>query len=112
MIRRPPRSTLFPYTTLFRSMPSAVLVIPPPGVSHVLPPSQERWMTWPNHPLVCDAYRRFGSAGGPLLWENSPPPEGGAPAFPPSRVSSPVRNKGPLSGPTRHPYPPPAPPLS
>src|SRR5688572_32320438 len=23
MIRRPPRSTLFPYTTLFRSMPSA-----------------------------------------------------------------------------------------
>src|SRR3712207_8774201 len=26
MIRRPPRSTLFPYTTLFRSLPSA-----PPG---------------------------------------------------------------------------------
>src|SRR3712207_8777393 len=25
MIRRPPRSTLFPYTTLFRSMVSAVL---------------------------------------------------------------------------------------
>src|SRR5690348_17832923 len=24
MIRRPPRSTLFPYTTLFRSMPSLV----------------------------------------------------------------------------------------
>src|SRR3712207_8498036 len=24
MIRRPPRSTLFPYTTLFRSMPHAV----------------------------------------------------------------------------------------
>src|SRR5256886_10429473 len=24
MIRRPPRSTLFPYTTLFRSLPSAV----------------------------------------------------------------------------------------
>src|SRR6202522_4754553 len=29
MIRRPPRSTLFPYTTLFRSMMSACL----PGVS-------------------------------------------------------------------------------
>src|SRR3712207_8866883 len=28
MIRRPPRSTLFPYTTLFRSRPKAV------GVSH------------------------------------------------------------------------------
>src|SRR3712207_8859518 len=27
MIRRPPRSTLFPYTTLFRSMPSSPLVI-------------------------------------------------------------------------------------
>src|SRR5256885_11151918 len=26
MIRRPPRSTLFPYTTLFRSRPSAVAV--------------------------------------------------------------------------------------
>src|SRR2546421_5941325 len=25
MIRRPPRSTLFPYTTLFRSLPAAVL---------------------------------------------------------------------------------------
>src|SRR2546429_5743991 len=25
MIRRPPRSTLFPYTTLFRSMPTTVL---------------------------------------------------------------------------------------
>src|SRR2546430_13300337 len=26
MIRRPPRSTLFPYTTLFRSLPEAVRV--------------------------------------------------------------------------------------
>src|SRR3712207_8440430 len=26
MIRRPPRSTLFPYTTLFRSLPSEVMV--------------------------------------------------------------------------------------
>src|SRR3712207_6987134 len=25
MIRRPPRSTLFPYTTLFRSLPAAVV---------------------------------------------------------------------------------------
>src|SRR3712207_8551733 len=28
MIRRPPRSTLFPYTTLFRSVLLAVLVVP------------------------------------------------------------------------------------
>src|SRR2546422_8286481 len=26
MIRRPPRSTLFPYTTLFRSLPSACIL--------------------------------------------------------------------------------------
>src|SRR2546421_9096095 len=33
MIRRPPRSTLFPYTTLFRSIKDArVLTIPPPPV--------------------------------------------------------------------------------
>src|SRR5256885_9508051 len=29
MIRRPPRSTLFPYTTLFRSMRSQVQTLPP-----------------------------------------------------------------------------------
>src|SRR3712207_9404933 len=27
MIRRPPRSTLFPYTTLFRSVGSAILIV-------------------------------------------------------------------------------------
>src|SRR5256885_8865891 len=32
MIRRPPRSTLFPYTTLFRSLPNArPYHTPPPG---------------------------------------------------------------------------------
>src|SRR2546425_5885132 len=38
MIRRPPRSTLFPYTTLFRS---SVLVSQPPRVSRsgAIPPS-------------------------------------------------------------------------
>src|SRR6266566_8267365 len=36
MIRRPPRSTLFPYTTLFRSRPgsAAELPPPPPGSGH------------------------------------------------------------------------------
>src|SRR3712207_7540438 len=32
MIRRPPRSTLFPYTTLFRSRPGQVLERPPSRV--------------------------------------------------------------------------------
>src|SRR5256885_5575790 len=31
MIRRPPRSTLFPYTTLFRSLSSGVSDLPPVG---------------------------------------------------------------------------------
>src|SRR2546430_10047808 len=31
MIRRPPRSTLFPYTTLFRSAPDADVVVPVVG---------------------------------------------------------------------------------
>src|SRR6266508_3052201 len=34
MIRRPPRSTLFPYTTLFRSMIAASVLIPAPGRAH------------------------------------------------------------------------------
>src|SRR2546429_6346495 len=33
MIRRPPRSTLFPYTTLFRSPPTAYRLSPPRGLS-------------------------------------------------------------------------------
>src|SRR5258708_16188174 len=32
MIRRPPRSTLFPYTTLFRSIPDALRLRAGPGV--------------------------------------------------------------------------------
>src|SRR2546430_6251404 len=36
MIRRPPRSTLFPYTTLFRSEFDFHRVMGPEGVKHVL----------------------------------------------------------------------------
>src|SRR2546422_2052266 len=35
MIRRPPRSTLFPYTTLFRSHASHVVLATPTAVAHV-----------------------------------------------------------------------------
>src|SRR5256885_13056045 len=34
MIRRPPRSTLFPYTTLFRSMPSIGAISGGEGITH------------------------------------------------------------------------------
>src|SRR5689334_24700420 len=33
MIRRPPRSTLFPYTTLFRSAPAAMATLAPETLS-------------------------------------------------------------------------------
>src|SRR2546422_4568727 len=36
MIRRPPRSTLFPYTTLFRSLPVLPLAEPKDGRKQVL----------------------------------------------------------------------------
>src|SRR2546421_1758958 len=44
MIRRPPRSTLFPYTTLFRSRPSprAPPLPPPPGRATAPAPSPPR----------------------------------------------------------------------
>src|SRR2546429_7474416 len=38
MIRRPPRSTLFPYTTLFRSVPENEVVKPPSQDSAQWPP--------------------------------------------------------------------------
>src|ERR1700682_6449652 len=37
----------------------------PPG-SQVFPPSFERWICCPNHPLLCDAYKRLGSTGDPF----------------------------------------------
>src|SRR2546429_2676344 len=40
MIRRPPRSTLFPYTTLFRS--PAALTVTVAGTSAVLPAARRR----------------------------------------------------------------------
>src|SRR2546427_2612945 len=41
MIRRPPRSTLFPYTTLFRSTPDyAELLIDAPNVQAGVPPTE------------------------------------------------------------------------
>src|SRR3712207_7009371 len=39
MIRRPPRSTLFPYTTLFRSLPfQRIRLIPDPDTPPEFPP--------------------------------------------------------------------------
>src|ERR1035438_10334083 len=42
MIRRPPRSTLFPYTTLFRSKPAHTVLIDTKGNNESLPASPRR----------------------------------------------------------------------
>src|SRR3712207_7571475 len=62
MIRRPPRSTLFPYTTLFRSYPveliamsqigwdvagDRVLFVPAPGQEHKAEPIDVIFMLYP-----------------------------------------------------------------
>src|SRR2546426_6729739 len=55
MIRRPPRSTLFPYTTLFRSSPGGVpraTDAAQPGVTGAEAdgPGQDHEMPWPDTP--------------------------------------------------------------
>src|ERR1039458_5917246 len=52
MIRRPPRSTLFPYTTLFRSIPRPALV-----GKQAFPPGPTNRLRCPDR-LPCDAGRR------------------------------------------------------
>src|SRR3712207_7396959 len=45
MIRRPPRSTLFPYTTLFRSTSAATLSRFAPRRSAIAPPTNDAGIT-------------------------------------------------------------------
>src|SRR3712207_7175222 len=46
MIRRPPRSTLFPYTTLFRSPVLCARVTHPAGGGGLMPPTCEHRMIY------------------------------------------------------------------
>src|SRR2546426_3796796 len=57
MIRRPPRSTLFPYTTLFRS-PAAPTALAAAAVS----PSQIN-LSWTDNPTTEDGFRIERCAG-------------------------------------------------
>src|SRR2546427_6986969 len=63
MIRRPPRSTLFPYTTLFRSRPGSpphpLRLLPP----YRLPPIRPR-LTHERHDDGVQLEKLTGSAGG------------------------------------------------
>src|SRR5258708_25879289 len=87
MIRRPPRSTLFPYTTLFRSIEAAALdhaldvirMIQEPGLMPRNPPARSEEHTSelqsPDH-LVCrlllEKKNRKRPAGVPFIREERP----------------------------------------
>src|SRR6266576_1108494 len=82
-------------------MPPEDCLMPPPGASHVAPPSPERWMTCPNQPLDCYAYNRSGSAGDPLMWYISQPAKKGPRTSQRCRLPSAARMKAPFLVPTR-----------
>src|SRR2546430_11468637 len=52
MIRRPPRSTLFPYTTLFRSPPGVVKLDGPDALDSLLPLADFVILTVPHTPAT------------------------------------------------------------
>src|SRR6266496_6374050 len=91
MIRRPPRSTLFPYTTLFRPVGADGVVPPVPGPVRG-PPRRRR-----GRPRIAAALHRVGGrgrAGRPLvprggrIQRAAEPPRGtpaDRPAAPPRR---------------------------
>src|SRR3989449_8455752 len=69
MIRRPPRSTLFPYTTLFRSLarPRAGAGAAPPRL-HGAAPGERRQ---PPYGLPAGVYAPGGGASGPRSEEHT-----------------------------------------
>src|SRR2546428_7441348 len=106
MIRRPPRSTLFPYTTLFRSclaVASLAVVAPPrlrldADVRPLLPPSlgppTDAWplRSWPSGPHGGPARRAAHRLDG-CPTPPTPPRPAGPPALPrpqSPRVSAPL----------------------
>src|SRR5438034_7683386 len=80
MIRRPPRSTLFPYTTLFRSLVDGELrlrPVPQPVGSDARPWWLGRWVGGGRHrgPGAVGAgvrYGRFDQTAVGALWERRP----------------------------------------
>src|SRR5690242_21582162 len=71
MLRPPPRSTLFPYTTLFRSLP---VPAPPRGAE--------------GHRAVGDPPPELGVHGRPALERRSPPSAGQRPDRKSTRLNS------------------------
>src|SRR3712207_7969993 len=60
MIRRPPRSTLFPYTTLFRSLPRVLSALAP----NLTTRAGRRVRPTPPRGLRAQQWRDGGGAGG------------------------------------------------
>src|SRR5438067_9287220 len=60
MLRRPPRSTLFPYTTLFRSIPA------PTGGSRAFCDQMNSWAQSEGQPGLAYIFFRDGEGAGPL----------------------------------------------
>src|SRR2546428_2217618 len=99
MIRRPPRSTLFPYTTLFRAKVPGIGVAGSPAV--VAARSTGLFTCLPNDAIVRDVYlgpagvatearaglvtldASAGSPGTPPAVGPAPAPQGGSPMGPP-----------------------------
>src|SRR3712207_7889177 len=65
MIRRPPRSTLFPYTTLFRSAQTSALAVDVLGrrIHDAIRPKRERLLEKRRRENVVDSERRAGRMG-------------------------------------------------
>src|SRR4051812_10133994 len=82
-------------------MPMTGLLGPPPGISQVLPPSEERCMIWPNQPEDWEQKMRLGSTGEPFMWKISQPEKRGPSTFHFLRVPSEERIKAPFLVPTR-----------
>src|SRR3712207_6934263 len=65
MIRRPPRSTLFPYTTLFRSKRG------PGGLKAFVSPDGIHWKKLREEPVVPEAWGKFFDSQNYAFWSES-----------------------------------------
>src|SRR5947209_20619334 len=54
MIRRPPRSTLFPYTTLFRSYPTNAQItnVETPATMENISSGEGSWLSWASRTIL------------------------------------------------------------
>src|SRR2546430_13372336 len=98
MIRRPPRSTLFPYTTLFRSFRAANAALLPGSRLHVR--AAPGATAWRNADCRVPRVRRLPPAHAVPPWpdrRSSLPSHRPAPAYPPALAKSYLPRSAPCS---------------